>query len=200
MIKFLLALMPLDTDQVTGPPVRISLSSTTVERALEEFDKLCLQPRFDPRLMAAAVAASSFEYVPVPDFDRDNYHQRRWRAPAAVITLTYIDGSDAGYWLPQCEVTMASATSHTKEMLRGRVKPLLSPYATSEPTFPTGEEGAVEWVDPSSGNTYRIDIAGFDRDGLPTNSTDLIISTFSPEGMRAFNQLRAEWKQPGAVE
>lgn len=199
-MQFLIALVSLDAGQVTVPPVRISLRPTTVERALEGFEKLCLQPKFDPRLMAAAAAASSFKYIPVPDFDRDIFHQRRWRAPEAVITLTYIDGSGAGDWLPQCEVTMASATSHTKEMLRGRVKSLLSPYATSEPTFPTGEEGVVEWVDPSSGNTYRIDIAGFHRDGLPTNSTDLIISTFSAEGMRAFNQLRAQWKQRGAAE
>lgn len=192
MIQLFLALMSLEAGPVTVPPETISLRSTTVELALEQFQKLCLEPRFDPHLTAAAVAASSLKLVPIPEFDRDKFHQRRWQAPEAIVTLTYIDGSTAGFGLPQCEVNMASAKPHTKEMLRARVKALLSPYATSEPTFPPDQEGAIEWIDPHSDNTYRIDVAIFDRDGAPTNSTDLLITAYSTEGMRAFNRMRVE--------
>lgn len=200
MIKFLLALMPLDTDQVTVPPVRISLSSTTVERALEEFDKLCLQPRFDPQKMAAAVAASSLKYVADPDFDRGIYRQRRWRAPEAMVTLTYLDGIAAADGLPQCDVNMVSEKPHTKAMLRDLVLPLLSPYATSKPIFPNGEEGAIEWGVPDSDNTYRVDIAPFERNGSPTNSSHLGITVYTPEGMRSVHPPHPENEKAGGAK
>lgn len=174
----------------TAPPVPVSLRTVETDRALDEFDATCLAPMFDKDQTAKAIAASTFTYQPEPNFENASIHQQRWRAPEAIVTLTLpFDPRGRGFGIPQCETTMVGREALApRTLLESTIPHLKHYYPEADIVFDKERPNELTWVDPTSGEIYQVFLP-FIASDKPTDSLQIAISIFSPEGLKMIREL-----------
>ena len=163
------AFLAFEAEPIGEPPTKFTVEGVSAERTIAEFMSVCLRPRWISTEIKKAVQSSDFKYK---EEGRVASYAFLWKSKYAVLNVNHGDHSS------QCALSIGSIQPRTGEQLVAMLKPAVEAeigHAVTE----DHQKFRLEWVDPKSRHTERIELANATSE--PAQVIWFVLDSKSPE-------------------
>lgn len=168
------------------PRVAQKLTPVSTERMFSELERACIKHDLDLQAAKDAAALSDFKY----EKQEEEEAFIRWTSARGVLQWNKVRPSMDGFALPQCNLTIGTATGLSKEEWINRSKELVARYYTSSIDVLTRQgQTYLQW-DNKDGERRQLWLGQISGD-RPSSGTQFSFQRWSAQGVAMWDRLVA---------